>query len=48
MNLVIFHATKNGNAPNGDAKFEAAAKPGERLAVIRETLTPCLAAFRRR
>jgi hypothetical protein len=36
------------NAPNSDAKLEAAAESGERLAVIRETLAPCLAAFRRR
>ena len=35
-------------APSGDAKLEATADPGERLAAIRETLAPCLAAFRRR
>jgi len=35
-------------APNGDAKLEAAAVSGQRLAAIRGMLAPCLAAFHRR
>ncbi len=35
-------------APNGDARLEAKAEPGERLANLRETLAPCLAQVRRR
>lgn len=35
-------------ASKGDAKFEATVESDERLAAIRETLAPCLAAFRRR